>query len=356
MVAVARGAALSASNPLLSEYIAVDGKLVAPVSLSWSIYDISTGAKEDEPVLVAGPTSVNLTTHRVSTGRYAVAWTVPVDEAIGRHQIVWTAVLTTGGPTITWRRAFDVVQHAGLALGGYTLVSRLREEGITADQASGAKLARLIREASDYIDRATGAWFEPRAATHKLDGTGRDTLFLQAPTVAVESVTLGGTLMASTGYKVYGGWSSPNDRWTPRIVSVSALLDTTLVPTYAWTGSGYVIAPVWPRLRQNVEVAGLFGFLEPDGSPAGGTPPLIEKACVMLVVRNLAPLGDANASFEAKNKHRVIREKTREQEYELARGGGAIGDGRSADFTGDPEIDQLLEAYSRPPYVGFAAA
>ncbi len=360
MVAVARGAALSASNPLLTEFIAVDGKLVAPVSLSWSVYDISTGTKEDDPDLVAGPTSVNLTTHKVSTGRYAAAWTVPADEPIGRHQIVWTAVLVSGGPTVRWRREFDVVQHDGLALGGYALVSDLRAEGVTAEQASSSKLARLIREASDYIERATGTWFEPRPATHKLDGRGRDTLFLQTSTVAIESVTLSsqGTsqVVDATAYKVYGGWSSPDDRWTPRIVRVSALQGSPLVPAYAWSGAGYAIAPVWPALRQNVLVAGVFGYLEQDGSPAGRTPPLITRACKLLVIRSLAPMADADASFEAKNKHRIVREKTREQEYELAKGGGAIGDGRDAPFTGDPEIDQILDAYQRPPYVGFAAA
>lgn len=299
---------------------------------------------------------MDLDADAVSTGRYAVAWTVPANEPIGKHQIVWTAQLVAGGPMLTWRREFDLVQHEGLALGGYCLVSDLRGEGVTPDQASGAKIARLIREASDYIERVTGTWFEPRPDTHHLDGSGRDTLFLQTPTVAIESVALGGTLLAATGYKVYGGWSSPNDRWMPRIARVSALMDTTLVPTYAWSGSGYVIAPVWPRLRQNVIVAGVFGYLEKDGSPAGGTPPLIRKACMMLVIRNLAPMADQDAVHEQKNKHRLIREKTREQEYELARGGGAVGDGREAPFTGDPEIDQLLDAYQRPPYVGWAAA
>lgn len=360
MVAVARGAALSASNPLLSEYIVVDGKLVAPVSLSWQIEDISTPTKEDDPVAVAGPTSVNLTAHKVSTGRYAVTWTVPAQQALGRHQIVWSAVLTAGGPTVTWRREFDVVQHEGLALGGYALVSDMRAEGVTPDMANGSRLARLIQEASHFIERATGTWFEPRASTYKLDGRGRDTLFLNTPTVGVESVTLTSygvrQVMDPIAYRVYGGWSSPEDRWAPRVVRVSALQASPLVPAYAWTGAGYTIASVWPALRQNVEIAGVFGYLDNDGSPAGGTPPLIRKACAMLVVRNLAPLADTSAVHEAKNKHRIIREKTREQEYELARGGGATGDGRSADFTGDPEIDQLLEAYSRPPYVGFAAA
>lgn len=359
MVAVARGAVLSATSPLLSEFIAVDGKLVAPVSLSWTIYDIATGTKEDDPVLVSGPTAVNLTTHKVSTGRYAVAWTVPADQTLGKHQIVWTAVLVSGGPTLTWRREFDVVQHDGLALGGYCLASDLRGEGVTADQASTSKLARLIREASDYVDRTTGTWFEPRPATHTLDGKGRDTLFLQTPTVAIASVTLssaGTQIVDATAYKVYGWWSSPNDRWTPRIVRVSALQGSSLVPAYAWTGAGYAIAPVWPALRQNVIVDGVFGYLERDGSPAGGTPSLIRKATMMLVVRNLAPMADQDAAFEKKNKHRIIEEKTREQSYALAKGGGATGDGREAPFTGDPEIDQFLEAYQRPPYVGFASA
>ncbi len=175
------------------------------------------------------------------------------------------------------------------------------------------------------------------------------------PVAAIESVALGTQVVDSSAYRVYGWWTAPGDRWMPRIARLSALGSSSLVPAYALAGAGYAIAPVWPALRQNVVVAGVFGYIEKDGSPAGGTPPLIRKACTMLVIRNLAPMADADATFEAKNKHRVIREKTREQEYELARGGGATGDGRDAPFTGDPEIDTILDSYSRPPYVGFAA-
>lgn len=357
MTAVARGAALGASTPLLSEYIASDGKLIEPFALSWSIYDVSTGAKEDTPSLVAGPTDVDVDADKVSTGQYAVTWTVPANEPLGRHRVIWTATLVEDGAVLTWSRDFEVVAAGVVAASpGYILVADMREEGVSEAQASSAVLRRKIAEASAYIEQFTGAWFEARRRSYKLDGTGSDVLLLPDPLIAVDTVALSGTLVAAASYKVYTAASSPVDRFAPRITRTSALQGTTLVPTYAWPASGYTLAPVWPRLRQNVAVEALTGWLEPDGSPAGGVPLLIKKACRMLVIRNLPKLADADAVLEAKNKHRVVSERTREQSYELARVGGAVGDGREAPFTGDPEIDVILEGFSRPPYIGFASA
>lgn len=75
---------------------------------------------------------------------------------------------------------------------------------------------------------------------------------------------------------------------------------------------------------------------------------MTRRACMLLVLRGLAPLAD-EASLEARTRWRVIEERTRDQSYRL--------DGlktSTADLTGDPEIDALLALYIRPRPLGAA--
>ena len=53
MMSIARSAVSSASTPLIAEWIAFSGFLIDPYALSFSIYDISTDAKELAPVVQA---------------------------------------------------------------------------------------------------------------------------------------------------------------------------------------------------------------------------------------------------------------------------------------------------------------
>ena len=97
-----------------------------------------------------------------------------------------------------------------------------------------------------------------------------------------------------------------------------------------------------------MELSGLWGYTEPDGTPEGRTPPAIRRACMLLVLRWLSPLGDEDAAGDARNRWRIVEERTRDQSYKLApvRGSGA--------FTGDPEIDAILARNRRPLGLGAA--
>jgi hypothetical protein len=105
---------------------------------------------------------------------------------------------------------------------------------------------------------------------------------------------------------------------------------------------------VVPRGRGNVVVEGLWGFTEDDGTPEGRTPLAIRRACLLLVLRGLAPLAD-DASFEARSRWRIIEERTRDQSYRLDAAKQA-----ARQLTGDPEVDVLLAPYVRPSPLGAA--
>ena len=99
--------------------------------------------------------------------------------------------------------------------------------------------------------------------------------------------------------------------------------------------------------EEAVELDGLFGYTEPDGTAEGRTPPPIRRACILLVLRGLHPLAD-DGGFDARNRWRIIEERTRDQSYKLDR------PSRSGGPTGDPELDAILLRYRRAAPLGAA--
>ena len=98
----------------------------------------------------------------------------------------------------------------------------------------------------------------------------------------------------------------------------------------------------------NIVGEGFWGFTEDDGTAMGRTPLAIRRACMMLVIRMLPVMGNAEDAAEAKNAWRIIEEKTRDQSYKLDK------PGTTSTITGDPEIDQILVRYSKPMGLGAA--
>lgn len=231
----------------------------------------------------------------------------------------------------------------------YATVADLRAEGVTEAAASDARIESLIALAGSYIERMTGRFFEPRAQTLRLDGTGGRVLPLGQPIVSVEAVFVdsspfspGGAPVDPTSYRVYNrhvteGLLLPDDRDNPRIELLGC--------DEPFPGVGRL---GWPRGQQNVEVRGVFGYTEPDGSPTGRTPELIRHVVKLLVLRELPKMADLDRREEATKRWRITSERTRDQAYtiEASRLYGA--------FTGDPDIDTILVAFSRPPDLGAA--
>ena len=210
----------------------------------------------------------------------------------------------------------------------YATVADLREEGITEAMAPDDRLASLIEEAGSTIDRITGWFFEPRVGTFVLDGRGNPTIEPPVPPIRLDRLAVGDTdLSLSPGDPVVVGAPVNPGFDSPRL---------TLRGCRSF-----------PFGRGNVTAEGLWGFTEPDGTPEGRTPLEIRRACMLLVLRLLHPLS-GESSADARNRWRILEERTRDQSYRL----DGVKD--TGPFTGDPEIDGVLLRYRRPPGLGAA--
>ena len=179
----------------------------------------------------------------------------------------------------------------------YASVADLRDEGVSVAQASDNRLLALIDEAGRAIDSFTGWFFEPRTLTLRIDGRGTPSVEPAVPPIALSQLAVGGSELS--------------------------------------LAAGDLV------------VVGVWGYTEDDGTPQGRTPLEIRRACMLLALRWLSPLAEDDS--EARNRWRILEERTRDQSYKLDRvvGAGSV-------FTGDPDIDGIVARYRRPPGLGAA--
>jgi hypothetical protein len=369
MSALARGQASGPANPVLDLFTPANGSLVDVAVLEFQIFDVSDAGKRQDPLQVfpaitGTRASVNAAMlapdgDKLSTGHFVARWAPCIDEAIGTHEIRWFFRLTSAAPEQTFREEFDVlVEVAAFSQTGYALVSDLRGEGVGVSDASDARLGRLIALASSYIDRVTGRFFEARASTMLVNGSGGRIQLLGHPIIAVSSVKMFVGMYAEFGvlpvipsfFRVYNrhlnGMLNPDDRDNPRLEFFhwSDLLGVHASPA-GHMGLGSL---VWLPGVQNVVVEGVFGYTDPDDSPTGKTPELIRHVTKLLVLREVPRMTDVTRREERQKRWRLISERTRDQGYNLE----ALK--LHGSFTGDPEIDNILVAYARPPDMGGA--
>lgn len=211
----------------------------------------------------------------------------------------------------------------------YATVQDLRDEGVTAAQASDDRLTALIDEASGFIDRVTGWFFEPRALVYRLDGRGVPSIEPPAPPIRVDRLAVENTELSTESDDL-------------------VLMGAPVQPGFDGPRLTLRHDRVFPRGQGNVEAEGLWGYTEPDGTTEGRVPLAIRRACILLVLRWMAPLADEDTAGDARNRWRIIEERTRDQSYKLDRLQ------QSGVFTGDPEIDSILGRYQRPLGLGAA--
>ena len=237
----------------------------------------------------------------------------------------------------------------------YTTIAALRDAGVTTAQASDARLTSVIALASTMIDRFTGRTFGATTKTIRLDGTGARALLLNEVIVSIDEIRFLDSddeismHLDLASVRIYNrhlteNLTDPDDRDSPR-------LEWAQVHRYREfeNQAHYENVGAWPRGRKNIELVGQFGYTDYDGTATGRVPLLIEHACNLIVIREMAPITDPNAGASM-SMARVRREKTRDQEVEYesaaAFGRSGLGVGR---FTGDPRIDSILENFIRPP-------
>ncbi len=209
----------------------------------------------------------------------------------------------------------------------YATVADLRDEGITELQAPDERLLALIEEATMMIDRATGCFFEPRNMTIRINGRGTPSIKPPVPPILLDEISLN------------------NSDFSPNLSDI-IIVGAPIQPGFSSPMMTLIHGQIFPRGDHNIEVKGLFGYTEEDGTLTGRTPLEIRRACMLIVLRWIPRLGDSDASEDARNRWRIIEEKTRDQSYKLASISSA------AQLTGDPDIDAILVRYSRPSGLG----
>lgn len=349
MIAVVKSAGSTLANGALQfVYQTSKGVLTDVFSASFQIlsengvqlFPVTPGTKQTINVAAAGPS-------RLGVGRYAALWTPDGSLDTGdKYFVRWFYVVSSGGAEQTFDQEFELVEQP--YKGGDHLCSLydLKDEGITITSASKAQ--QWIARASRYIEHYTGRRFAPKHKTIEIDGRGGFALMLNEPIVALEKVVMNQTSVFSlssesvdlSNVKVANrhltqALTNPDDRNNPKLEYVRGL---DIGNTHLFPGQGQ-----WDRGTRNVQVIGIFGYTEPDGSFVGQTPDLIREACKMLVIKNMTPL----ASAQRDESYRVTRERTKDQEVEYA-------PPAKQPFTGDRVIDSILVAFRRMPTFGAA--
>ena len=322
MQALGRGQRSDLRHPALSAFTPVDGVLDDVDVIEYVILD-RTG---DAPVQVF-PEAGRAAAARLGVGHYVALYTAPASAQLGYHAVRWFGRATEG--ELHFETPFEVLAAPiDMPQPGYCMLQDLRDEGFAPEAVSDARLARIIALASRTIERITGRFFEPRRQRIELDGRGSNDLLLDEPIIAIEKIELGssGPVSGATVYNrhITQGLMLPDDRQNPRI------------------RLGF------PCGARNVRVTGIFGYTEPDGSPTGTTPLLIREACKRLVVREIPLLAETGRREDARQRYRIVQERTREQSYTLDKLAhpGAL--------TGDPDIDDILVQFMRPADLGAA--
>lgn len=334
MARLGRGQSSSCAHPVLDLYTSVDGRLVDVVELAFEVFDLSattpgTAPRVVSPYRALDPANACPDGARLERGHYAADWTAPGDEPLGTHEVRWHFRVAPGAPEYTFVEEFEVVPVVPELPGaGYCSVADLRAEGVTEHQASDQRLGALIEEASRTIDHLTGWWFEPRWRRLHVDGRGTPSIEPPVPPIRLERILI-------YGYPL----SFREEAFDVRGAPVRPGFDAPLIRR---------TRGLFPRVPASVELEGVFGYTEEDGTAFGRTPLQIRRACILLVIRLLPRLGDIDAVDDARNRWRVVAEKTRDQSYTLA------PPRREGELTGDTAIDDILARYMRPAGLGAA--
>lgn len=371
MGSLARGESSSQANPVLDVFTALGSPPVkTDVSdLQFRIFDISTPVKRVTPVQVHPvlPTAWEILDpindaplgERLGVGHYLGPWTVPQDEAIGDHLVEWQFRLTAIAPWETKKEEFFVREGALPTATTYCGVGDVRGEGFTDPvKYPDSRILMLAILATRYVDKVTGRWFGPRTFDDtnrlSLDGKGGRILHLAIPVIRLDKLFVELPSFEPSldevdldAVRVYNrhmtGMTQPDDRENPRIVfaatgGINQVVSTGFFPFPRTFFTG----------RQNVQLEGVFGYTDPDGSEFGEIPQLIRQATCRLVQRDLLLDSDLKGKLNVKNAFRIASDKQGKTTIRLQdlwlKGG----------LTGDPEIDTILMAYRRPPRIGVA--
>jgi len=264
-------------------------------------------------------------------------------------QSVYTYDDTAGDPTYYYKTSFyhetttlesslsDPIEGDADSL--YVDIDAIRAEGVTVANADDDKVLELIEVWQRFIERTTRQWFVPREMTLKFDGNGTTLLQLPVPIISVSTLTIDDEEIETDAYEVYNGRgeSERDDRKNPRIKLVTG--DTSI-----FTGVGQVRkrTTVFYVGERNVEVEGVFGYVEADGS----IPKPIIYALKKLIVRSAKPMA---GSVWGSPAGPMIEEETDRHRRKWE---DPFVGSKAFSTTGDLEVDQILATYKSPLAMG----
>lgn len=356
MAALTRGEVVDVSNPKLDVYIRdSNGVAVDVYALSYCIFERVTAPGESTQVYpTSGEQPVNLTADRVAAGVYAARFTVPSAAILGTWAIRWTAKLGPNAPEQHYTEEFEVLSGGTVSSGDlYITVADVRAAGVNARPPEDSTIYASIKLWQQVIERATRNFFRPVPMEFYLDGPGSDTIFLPVPIISLESLRLNGSdePLETGRYRVYSSRAIQDDRGNPRI----KLIDQWGNDRDIYTAPDRSQRSIFRTGRQNQYIKGVFGYVEPDGSP----PELIKRALLKLVLRDLGrPLvgGGAGSGITppALMTGVVTEEWTDGHQIKYAVSGGEVKP-RAAGLAGlidDPEVQMILKLYRAPMAIG----
>jgi len=210
----------------------------------------------------------------------------------------------------------------------YITVSDLRAEGVSADVYINDMCQAAIDLTSEYVERLTLKYFEPRTETRTFDGNGSETLPLDMPIISLTKVEwqqFGNSALVEqplTEFKAYN--RIPTDQYYPKIA---------IFRSNSWDIESRYFG-VFPKGTLNIAVTGSWGWV----NAAGETPEMIKKAVKILSVAWLDQVGGGGL-LSVLRSYGITEEKTDRHSYKLS---DAMSSGN---LTGIPIVDMLLKPY-----------
>ncbi len=364
MLSVVKASGSTVANAALTLVVQNNlGLLTDVYAAAFQILDTTTPTKVETPIQLfplTGRHSVDLVADRVGPGRYVAVWDSSATPTLGRYVVRWFFQTTSTSSELTFDQEFELLTIP-YATRNYCTVYDLVAANMTLARTNDGSAQRIISQASRLIESYTGRQFSPTYKAITASGSNGRALLLNEPIVAVESIGLdysgifSNTNPETANYRVYNrhlsqNLFSPDDRDSPKIEFLHGW--------DGWGASGSRVPGVsdfnfrFDAGVQNVQVLGIFGYTEPDGSMTGGTPLLLRMACQLLCFQLQYPVG-SQARLDVFNRQRLTSEYTRDQGYIMSK----PGDGRASPYVTasmDPEIDSLLFGFMRPPQFGSA--
>jgi hypothetical protein len=361
VIFLAQNQVLTGRSPLLEAFFQQNGFLVDVASLEFEVWKVPGSGNAVQ--VGSGRTAVNVgTTYpgagggRLGKGRYFATWTVP-GNAQAAHEIRWFYKVASSDEEQVVAYPFEVLTCPVLAPRGLCSIAMMRAEGVAQNDASDYRCHQAIIQATAFIERVCRRWFYPAAKVFTMSSSGGPLLLLTAPIVGIE-----GTRVAYDGdfataealdvssYRVYarhlseGMVTESDDRNNPKLERVHNLDNT-------WRGSDW---ERWPVGERHIQIAGAFGYTDPDGASGGQTPALIRMACMKLAAKYALTKASGSASSSASSAPAVgpvKRLKTKDREVEFSEAAAATSSPTGM-LSGDADVDGLLELYMGPPAMG----